>query len=78
LQIPFSLSVQVTALIVSFVFTIVTGPVLIPILRKLKFGQTVREDGPVSHYKKTGTPTMGGIIFLIPITFLTIYYCAAV
>ncbi|MCL1848328.1 MAG: phospho-N-acetylmuramoyl-pentapeptide-transferase [Clostridiales bacterium] len=40
---------------------------LIPVLRKLKFGQTVREDGPQSHLAKTGTPTMGGCIFLLVI-----------
>ena len=44
---------------------IVAGRILIPFLRKLKFGQTVREEGPESHKAKTGTPTMGGILFFI-------------
>ncbi len=56
----------------AFLITIVLGPVIIPYLRKLKFGQTVRDDGPQSHLKKNGTPTMGGIIFLISITVMTL------
>ncbi len=43
------------------------GPVVIPLMRRLKAGQTERDDGPKSHLKKQGTPTMGGIIFLVPI-----------
>ena len=50
----------------SFACTIICGPIFVPILKKLKFGQTVREDGPKTHLTKAGTPTMGGIIFLIP------------
>jgi len=50
------------------------GPVFIPFLTKLKFGQTVRDDGPQSHLKKTGTPTMGGFIFLVPMIVLSIFY----
>lgn len=44
------------------------GPLLIPALRRLKFGQYIREDGPQTHLKKAGTPTMGGLIFLVAIT----------
>ena len=53
--------------------TIILGPILIPLLRKMKIGQNVRDDGPKTHYKKSGTPTMGGIIMLIAIliTILT-------
>ena len=40
------------------------GPVLIPYLHKLKFGQSIRECGPASHMKKSGTPTMGGLMIL--------------
>ncbi len=43
------------------------GPVLIPLLHRLKFGQEIREEGPSWHQKKSGTPTMGGIIFIIGI-----------
>lgn len=50
---------------VSFLFAIVLGPLFIPLLRRLKFGQQVREDGPQSHLKKSGTPTMGGIIIML-------------
>jgi phospho-N-acetylmuramoyl-pentapeptide-transferase len=42
------------------------GPLMIPALKRLKFGQPIRGDGPSTHLKKAGTPTMGGIIFLIP------------
>jgi len=50
------------------------GPVFIPFLHRLKFGQTVRDDGPQSHLKKTGTPTMGGFIFLVPMLALSVFY----
>jgi len=50
------------------------GPIFIPFLTKLKFGQTVRDDGPQSHLKKTGTPTMGGFIFLVPMIVLSLFY----
>ena len=56
----------------AFLITVLLGPVIIPYLRKLKFGQTVRDDGPQSHLKKNGTPTMGGILFLISITIMTL------
>ena len=51
----------------ALILTLILGPICIPILRKLKFGQTEREDGPESHLKKAGTPTIGGIIFLLPV-----------
>jgi len=51
----------------ALVITLVLGPFLIPVLRILKFGQNVRDDGPKRHLKKAGTPTMGGIIFLVGI-----------
>ena len=52
--------------IAAFAMTVVLGPVFIPWLKKLKFGQTIYDLGPESHKKKQGTPTMGGIIFAIP------------
>ena len=52
----------------SFGVSAVLGPVVIPYLRRLKIGQTVREEGPKSHLKKNGTPTMGGILFLSGVT----------
>ncbi|MEW6662259.1 MAG: phospho-N-acetylmuramoyl-pentapeptide-transferase [Bacillota bacterium] len=52
---------------------IVSGPLLIPLLRRLKFGQSVRSDGPRRHLVKAGTPTMGGIMFLISTAIATLY-----
>jgi phospho-N-acetylmuramoyl-pentapeptide-transferase len=71
---PFSISIHVVAFIAVFIFTLVLGPIVIPILARLKFGQTVRDDGPATHLKKTGTPTMGGIIFLLPILLVSIHF----
>ncbi|MBP1759328.1 MAG: Phospho-N-acetylmuramoyl-pentapeptide-transferase [Firmicutes bacterium] len=51
----------------ALIITLVLSPFLIPVLRILKFGQNVRDDGPKRHLKKAGTPTMGGIIFLVGI-----------
>ncbi|MBP5384034.1 MAG: phospho-N-acetylmuramoyl-pentapeptide-transferase, partial [Lachnospiraceae bacterium] len=62
------------ALPVSFALSAVLGPVMIPFLHKLKFGQTIREDGPQSHLQKNGTPTMGGVIFLIPLIITCLLY----
>lgn len=50
--------------IIAFLVTLLIGKCLIPILHKLKFGQTIRVDGPKSHQKKAGTPTIGGLIFI--------------
>nr|WP_246512289.1 phospho-N-acetylmuramoyl-pentapeptide-transferase [Polycladomyces abyssicola] len=52
--------------------TIVLSPMVIPILRRLKFGQSIREEGPQGHLKKAGTPTMGGVIFLTSIVLTVI------
>ena len=51
--------------IASFVISAAAGPVVIPVLRKMKVGQTVRDDGPQTHLKKNGTPTMGGTDFSV-------------
>ncbi|MCP3031103.1 phospho-N-acetylmuramoyl-pentapeptide-transferase [Halobacillus sp. A1] len=56
----------------SFILTVVISPITIPFLRRLKFGQSIREEGPKSHQKKSGTPTMGGVMILIAITLTTI------
>ncbi len=53
------------AIILAFTASALLGPLLIPAFRKLKFGQNVRKDGPESHLAKQGTPSMGGMIFLI-------------
>ena len=52
-------------LLVSFLVSIILGIIIIPMLKKLKIGQIERDDGPQSHLKKQGTPTMGGIIIII-------------
>ncbi len=54
----------ITVALISFVFAAVFGIFLIPLLHRLKFGQEIREEGPKWHQKKSGTPTMGGIIFI--------------
>jgi len=60
------------SIIISFFMALVIGVVIIPMLRRLKFGQQVRDDGPKTHLKKAGTPTMGGIIILIPISIVSV------
>lgn len=60
--------------LVSFALCLILCPIMIPFLKKLKFGQQVRDDGPESHLKKTGTPTMGGVIILITIVIVTLFY----
>ncbi len=55
-----------------FAMTVSAGYIFIPVLRRIKMGQYVREDGPQSHLKKAGTPTMGGIIFLLPFCIIGI------
>ena len=60
--------------LISFALCVIMGPVIIPILRRLKMGQTEREDGVKSHLKKTGTPTMGGVIILLSIVISSVFY----
>ena len=67
-----TLATTVTILVTSFILTVILAPIGIPMLRRLKFGQSIREEGPQSHMKKAGTPTMGGIIFLLSIITTTV------
>ncbi len=60
--------------VISFFIAVLIGPKIIELLRRLKAGQTERAEGLESHQKKTGTPTMGGIIFLIPVVIIGIFY----
>lgn len=60
--------------LISFALSVILGPVVIPILRKLKMGQTERVDGVQSHLKKAGTPTMGGVIILSSIAITSLFY----
>jgi len=58
----------------SFAITAILCPLGIPVLHRLKFGQYIRELGPEAHQKKSGTPTMGGIMFIIAITIVGLIY----
>ena len=58
---------MIVSCIVSFLVTAVAGRFLIPVLRRMKAGQSIREDGPTWHMGKTGTPTMGGLMFILGI-----------
>lgn len=64
----------IKACIISFIITAVFEPFLIPFLRKLKFGQTILEDGPTWHGKKQGTPTMGGIAFIVSTVIAALFF----
>lgn len=65
---------SIVALLISFTCTAVCCPLLIPVLYKFKFGQQVRDDGPQAHLKKSGTPTMGGIMILLGIIAGSLFY----
>lgn len=60
--------------LIAFGISVVLGPIIIPVLRKLKMGQTEREDGVQSHLQKAGTPTMGGVIILLAIAVTSLIY----
>ncbi len=66
---------QIICLISAFILTAILGKIIIPILKKLKVGQSERLDGPRAHLKKQGTPTMGGIMMIISIIVITTIYC---
>ena len=61
-------------MLVSFTVVAVTGPFLIPFLRKIKAGQTERDDGPKSHLSKTGTPNMGGLMILLALVLTGVFW----
>lgn len=59
------MAVKITiCFIISFAIAVLFGPIYIPLLKRLKFGQTVRDNGPKTHLSKQGTPTIGGLIFM--------------
>lgn len=66
------MSMQIIYFFVAFILTAIIGKITIPILKKCKVGQNEREDGPRSHLRKQGTPTMGGIIMIVSIIILSI------
>lgn len=62
------------AMVVAALLVLVTGPKLIPELHKLKFGQSIREEGPKSHQAKSGTPTMGGIMIILSLAIVSVVF----
>ncbi|WP_434309326.1 phospho-N-acetylmuramoyl-pentapeptide-transferase [Hominifimenecus sp. rT4P-3] len=64
----------IAAVLIAFGVSAVLCPVLIPFLKKLKFGQQVRDDGPQAHLKKAGTPTMGGLAFLASVIVTSLVF----
>jgi len=66
-------TILITA-IVALLISVILGPVIIPVLHRLKFGQEIREIGPSWHKKKSGTPTMGGFIFIISVILATLIF----
>ncbi len=64
----------VIPVLIAFGLSVLAGPVVIPVLRRLKVNQTEREDGVESHLKKAGTPTMGGVIILFAVSVTSLIY----
>lgn len=62
----------IRVVIIAFIITIVLGPIIIPLLRRLNIGQNIRDDGPKTHLSKSGTPTMGGIIIIAALFITTL------
>lgn len=60
--------------LIAFAISAILCPILIPFLKKLKFGQYIRTEGPESHQKKSGTPTMGGLVFLCSILITSLLF----
>jgi len=61
-----------TAIAVAFTISLISGLIIIPALKRMKFGQSIREEGPEAHQEKAGTPTMGGLIFITSIILSTL------
>ncbi len=65
-------TVLLMTIAIAFLITVLLSPIFIPFLRRLKFGQSIREDGPQSHLKKSGTPTMGGLMIVVSVIITSI------
>ena len=61
------------AILIAFIVTVAVCPIFIPILKKIKAGQNIREDGPKSHLVKSGTPTMGGIVIILAVIVASLF-----
>lgn len=64
----------IVPVLISFTLSVILGPVVIPMLKKMKMRQTEREEGVQSHLKKAGTPTMGGVIILASIVLTSLFF----
>ena len=64
----------IISIFMGFALVALAMPFAIPELHKLKFGQEVRDDGPKAHLKKQGTPTMGGLVFVLAIVIVSLFY----
>ena len=64
----------IVPILISFALSAALGPFIIPLLKRLKAGQTVRDDGPSTHLKKSGTPTMGGILIMVSVAVTSVLY----
>lgn len=64
----------VVAIMAAFAISVILCPIVIPFLKKLKFGQYIREEGPKAHQSKSGTPTMGGVVILLSLIVTTAFY----
>jgi len=70
----YELRMAIIALFIAFFANLVICPVIIPLLHRLKFGQSIREDGPQTHLKKAGTPTMGGLAILVSFLIGSVFF----
>ena len=64
----------IKAVLISFGISVIMCPVLIPFLKRLKLGQYIRDEGPKKHLKKSGTPTMGGLVILCSVVITSLMY----
>lgn len=64
--------ILILTFVIGVIVALILGPITIPLLTKLKFGQNIRKDGPKTHLKKAGTPTMGGVMFILSTTIVMI------
>ena len=65
----------VIPVLISFVLSVIMGPIVIPVLRKMKMKQTERVEGVESHLQKAGTPTMGGVMILASVVITSLFLC---
>ena len=68
------MQILLAPMLIAFAITLIIGPIIIPILQKMKFGQIIRNDGPESHLSKQGTPTMGGIMIIISVVAASLIF----